>query len=385
MQLFKHFFESAMNRELSELYATHALRAFASAMILIFVPIYLFQLQYSIFQIIYFFLLSEAFVLVFYLITSLLSKKIPLKHMIAISVPLYIVFLLMLNTFDSINWGLELLALFAGASEAFYWLAFHLDFSQNSLQNFRGREVGLLQTATIGITLLAPIVGGTIVVLLGFHWLYVIGITLIIASVIPLFLSKEIYDEPKFSLKDSLNFPAKEALMHFAWGARTTAELVFWPLFVFIILDSAFGLGLITTIGALFSALATLWAGKITDSLKRNIMISIAAIIESVSWFARIIANSLLAFIGLAVISGAAFTSIDVPYRAFFYDQTNKTKRAEYIIFREIWLFAGRLFILGIVLLAGLALIDTLVVGMIMTAIILLLFLFLIQERTSWK
>ena len=385
MQLFRHFFESAMNRELSELYVTHALRAFAAAMISIFVPIYLFQLQYSIFQIIYYFILSEGFMTVFILLTSLLAKKLPLKHMMAISVPLHIVFLLMLYTFDSVGWGLELLALFDGAAVAFYWLPFHLDFSQNSLHDFRGREVGLLQTATVGVTLLAPIVGGTIVVLLGFHWLYIAGIVLMISSIIPLFLSKEIFDEPKFSFKDSLNFPAREALMHFAWGARTTAELLFWPLFLFVLLNSAFTLGLITTIGALFSALATLWDGKITDSLKRNVMVSIATIVESVSWFVRIITTTILGIIGISIVSGAAFTSIDVPYRAFFYDQTNKTKRSEYIIFRQLWLFAGRLFILGILLLAGLSFTNTLVAGMLMTSIILLAFLFLVKERTSWN
>ncbi|MDO8538492.1 MAG: hypothetical protein Q7S21_06410, partial [archaeon] len=176
MQLFRHFFESALNRELSELYVTHTLRAFASAMISIFVPIYLFQLQYSIFDIIYYFLLAEGFMTVFVLLTSFLAKKLPIKHMMAISVPLHIVFLLMLYTFDSVGWGLELLALFDGAAVAFYWLPFHLDFSQNSLHDFRGREVGLLQALTVGVTLLAPLLGGAIVVLLGFHWLYIFGI-----------------------------------------------------------------------------------------------------------------------------------------------------------------------------------------------------------------
>jgi len=381
MQLFRHFFESAMNRELSELYVTHALRAFANAMIAVFIPIYLFQLQYSIFQIMYFFLLSETFMTIFVLMNAYLSKKMALKHMIAISVPLHIGFLLMLNTFDQINWGLELLALFAGAADSFYWVPFHLDFAQNSLHDFRGREVGLLQTLTIGLALLAPVVGGAIVVLLGFHWLYVLGIMIMLASIIPLFLSKEIFVEPKFSFRETFNFPARHALMHFAWGARTTAELLFWPLFVFIILNNAFGLGLISTTMALFAAIATIWAGRLTDSLKRNIMVATATIIESVSWFARILANSFASLLGIAIISGAAFTSIDVPYRAFFYDATNKTKNAEYIIFRQLWLNAGRAFVLIVLILAGLSLFDTIISGMLLTSLAILFFLFLVKEQ----
>ena len=107
--IFPHF-HFLRNRELNELYTSIAIRAFAISLIGIFIPIFLYQLNYSFSQIFLFFGLIALFNLIFLFPSAKFASKYGLKHGMLLSIPFLIVFFLLLFSLDDFNWPLTFIA-----------------------------------------------------------------------------------------------------------------------------------------------------------------------------------------------------------------------------------------------------------------------------------
>ena len=88
------------NRELNELYASIAIRSFALSMINIFIPIYLLNLDYSLKQVLIFFVFLTGTHAVTSIHAGKISSKFGFKHAILFSVPLLLIFYLMLYSLE---------------------------------------------------------------------------------------------------------------------------------------------------------------------------------------------------------------------------------------------------------------------------------------------
>ncbi len=340
------------NRELNELYVSIAIRRFAVSMILIFIPIYLLNLGYSLSQIFFFFIVISISHAIFTIPAGKISSKFGLKHAMLFSIPLLIVFYALLYTLDTYNWPLTLLAVIFGIKHALFWVAYHVDFAKFSKKKHRGKEVSFVRILTSLVTVIGPLVGGLILAVFGFHILLVIVSLLLFASAIPLFISSDIHERAiSFSIKRIFTeHKLRDAVSFIGHGIDFSVGNVVWPIFLFFfVLDSFVGIGLATTLALLFSLLSALVVRKFSE-IKRKQMLRIGSLINSLVWFIKTFVRTGLEVFLLESLHGISRSMNYVPFEAIGYDKANRGNIVEYAMFREIMVHIGHIILFTIMI-----------------------------------
>lgn len=367
-----HHLHFLKNRELNELYISVAIKSFALSMVSIFIPIYLLELDYSLVTVFIFFAVLNASHALFIVPAAKISSKYGFKHAIFFSIPILIIFYLGLYTLEQFHWPLYLLAIIFGINSALYWIGYHIDFSIFSDKKDRGKEVGVAKIATSVFYVLGPIIGGFILTYIGFQVLFVAVSVLLLASVIPLFFSKDIHDSIQFSTKEIFKGQKIRNTIVFAGhGIERGISLVIWPIFIFYsILNDFTTLGLVSSISLLFSLFFVFIIAKFSD-IRRKLVLKIGSILNAIIWGVRFFVKTTLQVFIVDSFYGISQTLISIPFDALSYDKANESNIVKFIIFREITIQGGR-----IILFIIMAIIATLTISFFFGGGASLLYLF---------
>ena len=344
------FIHFALNKELIEMYISMGLRSLALAMVGIFIPLYLFkELGYGIETVLLFYLIIYGVMALLTPICGIISSKIGLKHSILLSIPFSLSFIYLLN---SLKYGLihySIVAIVEGIGLSLFWIAFHIDFAKCSDKKNRGKEVSIWFVSSLILSIIGPIVGGILLNVYGFSWLFIITGFLLFASVIPLFFSNENRVKYKFKLKNVfLKKHTREMINLWSYGIEGIGITIFWPLFVFLILKEYFALGIVSSIMGVISALFIPIVGGLNDKFGNKSLIRLGGVFSSFSWIIVSFVKTFWQIVFITGFSRLAFIMIDLPFSSFIYDKANrvKDKMVEYLVFREMMLFIGRAVIL---------------------------------------
>ncbi len=340
-----HLIHFTLKKKLSEMYLFIFISSLAFSMIGVFIPLYLlYELQYSFISVLLFYIL---FFFIFGFTTPFVAKlsgKIGFKHAILLSMPLLIIFYGLLYIIK-INPDLYYLtAVVFGLSKSFFWVPFHSNFTKFSDRKHRGEEIGIWYLVAIIFSVIGPLMGAFILTYLNFGWLFFIVSLLSFVSVIPLFYSKEVYGRYDFKLK-GLKENWRDVISFIGYGMKLVAVQLFWPIFVFIILNSYLELGSIISIATLFTGFFSWFIGRFSDITDRSEMLRSGSLFEGIVWFVKIFARTFWQFLGLSVLGMLSFTMADIPFMAKVYNKAQK-KVLDYIVFREVYVTIGRLFIM---------------------------------------
>jgi len=320
-----------------------AIRTFALALTGVFLPIYLYQLGFSLSSIFLFFAFVTFFHLIFIIPASKIAYRFGLKRTILFSTPFIIIFFLLLFSLENYNWSLTLIAFFAGLHLALFWFSYHVDFSKFSVKKIRGTQVSIFKILTSIISVLGPIFGSLIITFFGFKTLFILVSFLFLISTVPLFMTKEIHEPVKFSLEGFFkSYKIKDIISYMGRGIETRIGIIVWPLFIFIFIfgEKYFSLGLASSL-TFFSSLTFLFlAGKFSD-INGRVVLRFGIIFNSVVWVIKsFIVTPIQVFI-ISIFYGASRASIDVSFAALNYDKTNDKNRARIILEREVFINLG--------------------------------------------
>ena len=339
-------------KELNELYISTILRTLAFSMIGIFVPLFLFkELNYSLNYIVYFYLIYSIAFLISTPVASFVNKHLGFKHTITISMPLYILYFGLLYMLEDNPNLFILVPLIYGVAEGLFWLAFHIDFCMYSDGKERGKQLGKYYSFSLLAGLVGPLIGGVILTFSDFSTLFIIVSILIIGSSIPLLLSKD----HKKKIKHTWNFfnagSKRDFISYCCVGARGVVETVFWPIFIFSILNMYMAMGSLFTLLGIASLVTTFVIGKLTDVFNKRTLVKWFSILHAGVWIFKIFITTRLELIGASLFSSSTVIGLDLPYSAIMYNKTHK--RVEYLMFREFGLCVGRIVVLLLILATG--------------------------------
>lgn len=265
-----------------------------------------------------------------------------------------------------------------------FWPAFHTDFVRFSEKGYQGQEVGKMNIAFSAPVIISPIIGGLILAAVGYPGLFTTVLVVLLASAIPLFLSKEthvIYSDSyqkawerifkKENKKTSLAFAAS--------GIEVGINSYLWPLFMFILAISYAQMGGITTFALGVTVLFTLYMGRISDKIINRVwFLNIGSFLTSMAWIIKyFVITPFDAFLAQALYR-ICRTSAGVPFQTLFYEKTflKGAEADEFIVYREIITNISKCFFF--IILAGVFFIFPKVnVAFIMAAIFSLGFMFL--------
>ena len=343
MNMYFHLFHFLRNRELDELYASVAIKNIATSMINVFIPIYLLKLNYDLSSVMIFYLFLNLFHALFVFPAAKISSRFGFKHSLSYSIPFLIIFYILLYTIETYQWPLLLIAFLFGINNALFWVGYHTDFSRFSKKKCRGEEVGLIKILVSIASVLGPLIGGFILVFTSFHFLFILVSILLLISMIPLFLSKDIHNPINFSIKQVfIDQKPKDYITFLSHGIETGVGNVIWPIFIFFfILKSYTSLGFVTTLSFLFSLIFLFIIGKFSD-IRRKIVLSIGGMLNFIVWGIKLFVKTTFHIFVIDSFYGITRSIKEIPFDAISYDKANKSNIVEFITFREIIIQIGR-------------------------------------------
>ncbi len=349
----RHFFHFLKNRELNELYASVALRAFAFALTGVFIPVYLYQLGYSFSTIFFFYGILGLITAVFSLVSAKVFSRIGLKHCMLISIPFLIALFGLLYTLESFEWPMVLLSLTYGIHAAFFWVPYHIDFARSSDKKQRGMEVGFSKIFATLVAAIGPFAGSLILAFFGFHILFAVVIVFLVGSIIPLFLTKEIHQPFHFSLKEFFRGQRlKDILGFIGYGAEMRLGYVVWPLFIFLFIleEKYISLGIVSSLALFSGVIFTFIAGKLSDKRSKKNILKVGAGTNAIIWVVKSLIVTPVQVIITDIFYGASQATMHVPFDALCYDKAKKRNIAGMILQREFYVSLGALLLFMILI-----------------------------------
>jgi len=350
-------FPRQLTRQVRELYLSSIILLFAESMVMIFEPVFL----YLIFSQLFDFTHSLQLVLIFYLIIYILYF---------FALPLGARFAKYFGYENSIAWGVFFTAALYGSlflmnkylwpaaaltiifyvcSKLFYWPAYHADFARFSEAGQRGRAIGNLAVLETIACVIGPLLGGLILQFSNFFWLFSIAAGLMILSNIPMLITKEKFTPSTFGYFKAYQtlFSRERRRKFFAlWGfGEELIVMVIWPIFIFIVVKDFLGLGSLTSLSLLITALAFIFIGRLTDRHDGHKILKYGAIFYFFGWLLRLLSRSIFGVFMVDAYSRFSKQSISVPVVAMTYSRATSKDASvmSTIVFFEMSLVVGKI------------------------------------------
>ena len=343
------------NKELSHFFYSTGIITFGQALISLFVPIYLYNLGYSIPKVIFFYFLLFFVFLMFSYIGAKIVSKIGVKHSILFSTPFMIAYFLGLNFLPKYPWLFFILPFLISFRNILYWFGYHSIFVKNSKKRKRGSQLSLISSITLTAAVIAPLIGGFIAGY-SFALLYIIGSSILILGALPLFLSKEHYEKANFSangLFKKIFYKNRrgELLSYSSYAVESIIAFVIWPIFLITILLTVQKTGVIVTVSFISSLIALYFIGKLSDKFDRVKLFRFNTLFFALGWFGRIFATSTFKILIIDSYKNFAQIFLQIPWAAHSADLAIKEGYFNFIVRKEIIFNMTRVLILPILML----------------------------------
>jgi len=233
-----------------------------------------------------------------------------------------------------------------GGHAGLYWWGYHGYFVKAGDSKHYGEGIGKITFLQTTASVAAPILGGISISIFGFSSIYVIAFALICVSLLILGTDHDYKQKHDTSIQEVADDASRHPLSFLSLISRGMSQQtygVFWALYLFLLFNSAFELGAITSVSLLFAAFAVMFIGKYNDKHGEIRAILFASPILSIAWVLRyfvftvapvVVANSMASFSGQVV-----HVSID----ELMYKKANREHTAEALLYRELGIVGGML------------------------------------------
>lgn len=354
---YQKYFANGLTREVKELFWSTAILDFATSAVGIFEPIYLYTLGFSVSQIILFFIAVYAFYFFLAPLGGKIARTRGYEHSILFSTPFLMLYYLSLFAIPYHPFFIASAVIALALQKMLYWPGYHADFARFGKDGARGKEISNLVVLDSFVAILGPAFGGVVIATVGFGFLFVIVSFLILASNIPLLITPEKFEPVPFFYKDAMKRLIKpenrrKLLAYMGYGEEHLAGYL-WPIFIFLVLKSYISIGFLISASILLATILTLYIGKVTDEESRREVLKIGVIFTFFTWLMRVLVVSNIGVFMADSLYRISRRVLGVPLVAITYEEAKKTSVMKSIIFLQMSLVLGKLFvsILALVLL----------------------------------
>ncbi|OGL73533.1 hypothetical protein A3D72_02880 [Candidatus Uhrbacteria bacterium RIFCSPHIGHO2_02_FULL_57_19] len=347
-KLFAQYFAIRPATQVRELFLSRAILDFASSAVLIFEPIYLYTIGFSLQRILLFYIAVYGLYFVIIPLGGKITRAKGYEHGIIYSTPFLVIYYLSL-------FGIPYSPIFTGTAivsyalfKALFWPGYHADFARfGSGKGTQGRELGTLVFLVSASSILGPVVGGTILLFFGFPVLFVVVSVLILASTIPLLLTPEVFEPRELSYLDAWKRLFKKEhrprlLCFMGFGEELIAQAV-WPVFIFVMVREFFNVGAIVSAATMATAVMAVAIGRLTDTRGRHRMLGVGTFFTALSWFVRPAVASPLGVLGFDALYRSARNALGIPMIALHYEWARSYSVTKGALFLEMAVVAGKL------------------------------------------
>lgn len=347
-----HYYHTLrLKGELGRLYWAHTVKELAANMVTIFVPIYLFQLGYTIQSILIYFLLATVFWGATQAPLLRWANRIGFHRAMGLSLIIEGFQILMLATITQFHWPLWSIALVWGISISLYWSLFRACFTRSLLHKRVAPAVGVSSALLMFALGLAPAIGGAIASGFGIGLLYMLAMVCFAAAAVPLFFGPEFIKNETYDLKKT---PWRRIWRDLAanMGSEVDASIAanIWPLFIFLIVPTYVGVGLLSSAAVIASIMIALYVGhrrskEITEYLKNGS--SVISLTNAV----RLITQSAGQIAGVNFFNGLGQALMVTPFYSRYYQNAEREPLLPYLYAMQMTCVVGDFLLFGSLLL----------------------------------
>lgn len=332
-------------RDVNYLYIHETLKNFAVSMIGIFIPIFIVSegmpLSYAAL-----FLVSAGLIrILFSYHVAKLSSLLGFKHGLAFSYLFLIPALVVIQLFD-LSMSLILFSgLLYNLGESLHGISLKSEFALDSSESERDKDSGRMISFPSISRIIAPFLGGTIFAVIGFRELLTISVSVLIISIIPLFLKSD--NKGVVDLKIGEVFDKKYLQVLPLFVIRGIQEIVgvaVYALFIFYLVGGTADAGGARALESLGFTITGLAAGYLAHKYGRNRLVLIGTMGAATLHILRgFITQPLEAFM-LSTFAGIFFQLYHIPVYSKFADLAEKQENTmEFYTIRSIFVGVGKL------------------------------------------
>ena len=340
--------------ELRRLYWAHTVKELASSLVTIFVPIYFYRLHYSVSAIMGYFLLSTLFWGLCQAPALRLANRIGFNRCMGISLLIQGAQILMLATITTFHWPLWSIALVWGVSISLYWPQFRACFTSSLSHRRVGTAVGISSALLMLAYGVAPAIGGAIASWLGISFLYVITMLCFVAAALPLFVGPEYMQNQPFRIQD-LHFRKVWRDLIANMGSEVDAMVAtsVWPLFIFLLIPTYVGVGLLSSVAVIASIIIALYVGR-RHARKMSGYLKHGTNVISLTNTIRLLIQSLGQIAGVNFFNGLGQALIVTPYYSRYYLNAEHEPMVPYLYAMNMASMVGDILLFSFLLLLSL-------------------------------
>lgn len=383
MNILRRFFAIHPRRRLREVYMFSVLFSFASALILIFEPVFFYQEGFGLSRIALYYALHYSLYVILLPWGGKFAGRFGLERSLSLAMPLFVVYFLTLAAIPLVGGLFWVAWILLTVFKIFYWPAYHATVCKFGDVANRGTELSWLFAMTRGAGVLGPVIGGFIAAYFGFSVLFVLAAAMALLAAFPLLRTRERYRRQKFDYLEPWRLALRRryrrmTLTMIGWG-ENLIDLVFWPVFMFIVLGGTAKLGVVASINVLVMTLLGFFIGEVSDRFSRRQIIRIHIPFMVLGFLFRPLAATPLRVLLTDTLSKAALIGVRIPMWYRLYRQGRQAGALRYVVALEIVLAVSKAMVAFIMVgVFAVSLPYTgFTVGWAMAAVLTLLYVFL--------
>ena len=294
MSLIKDYKKVGFSKGLISLYSGKLVLEFGINIFALFLPIFLYQQLHNINYVILYYILGSLGYFLLLPITAKLVGIIGVKSSLLISIAIRAVYFYSFYRFAEDPWLYFVLSAMAVILvRSFFWLPFHTESAKLSDKKTRGKQLSLIFSAAAFLGIIAPVIGGFILEKSNFAILAAIGFVFSLLSIIPFAMLPAGKEEYSWTYSETFkyffhSFNRRMVIAYMSDGAIGVIQALFWPLFIFTILDEKYSaVGLITGAVLLLGVILRLFIGELLDKFHKTKMVKIGIGLNSTAWILK--------------------------------------------------------------------------------------------------
>lgn len=310
--------------------------SFAKLLVEIFIPLILYNMSFTIKEIILFLILKYSFCLFFIPVGYFIGKKYSVSTLMILSSIIFSITYIYLSQINRNLTSLIILSILYSSYLMFYWLGRHT-YGLSIIEDKKTTDnVSLYNIFTILGGLFSPFIGSYIIEKTSTLTLSTIVLVLMIISIIPLTKIKKIKLNSNTQIKHIVkSFPKTNYIFNTLDQLRYILYTVL-PLWIYINIKSKYSyIGILNIITGLGSIIYIYLLSKKMDKNKKDYL-SLSLLIMGIIYFLKITITSNLAYLIITLFEGITKSSLDtITLRNTYVYQKNYCITS-YIIFTEI-------------------------------------------------
>jgi YQGE family putative transporter len=231
-----------------------------------------------------------------------------------------------------------------------YWIPYHVSLSSELDPAHRGSQIAFLANAQSLLLAFVPMLGGALISVYGFDIVFLLSTITMAGALIPLLFITTTYEQYSWTYLDTFSHLLSRQnrslfVAHFANGAQSTALLIFWPLYIFMLLDQQYSaVGIIATLTVLGVMLLRWLTGYVLEHWHRDTVLRMGVLFASVGWTLKLFVQTPTEIFVVDTFHNFGDSMNTTAFDAVTYEQASDNGRFvdEYTVLKEMALHAGR-------------------------------------------